>query len=197
MLRNTSSAGDPVSLTSQLMRWSLVGSSSTSIEEEKEDQMPQENTPQPQPPPQSLLPNNPDKLPLSSSFPVAITPLAVAVAVAVAVPIPTDNHSPPMEMENHPSIGQVNQLTNSPEPITPIPILPSSSSKMTNLKLNRATTIEPPSLSLNLSTSSSPPSNQEQSPSTRQALAFQSNSFNGGGGDANGNSNSNSIISVA
>lgn len=125
------------------------------------------------------LSKNVEKYPMSS-FPVAtITPLVV--------PIRSEN-----PMENL-TLGQVNQLNNSPKPIRPIPILPvPPSSKMANLNLNKTTTLEPPSLSLNLSISSRSP-NQEApaNQQSRHASAFKGMpaSFNGSGGD--------SIISVA
>ncbi|KAK6160107.1 hypothetical protein DH2020_003488 [Rehmannia glutinosa] len=154
-----------------------------------EDQMHQESLPQPPIIQQKLISQNHDNFP-TSTYPVAITPLVV--------PITSEN-----PIENL-TLGQVNQLNNSPKPIRPIPILPvPPSSKMANLNLNKTTsTLEPPSLSLNLSISSqspSPPSpsNQEplpsnqQSPPARHASAFQAMpaGFNGSGGD--------SIISVA
>lgn len=125
------------------------------------------------------LSKNVEKYPMSS-FPVAtITPLVV--------PIRSEN-----PMENL-TLGQVNQLNNSPKPIRPIPILPvPPSSKMANLNLNKTTALEPPSLSLNLSISSRSP-NQEApaNQQSRHASAFKGMpaSFNGSGGD--------SIISVA
>ncbi|KAI3467438.1 hypothetical protein Pfo_024101 [Paulownia fortunei] len=152
-----------------------------------EDQMRQENLPQPPIIQQQKVSKNLEKFPMST-YPVAITPLVV--------PITSEN-----PIENL-TLGQVNQLNNSPKPIRPIPILPvPPSSKMANLNLNKTTTLESPSLSLNLSISSQPqpppPSNQEQPPSNQQspparhASAFQGMpaSFNGSGGD--------SIISVA
>ncbi|KAL0385649.1 UNVERIFIED_CONTAM: Transcription factor R1 [Sesamum radiatum] len=159
-----------------------------------EDQMHQENSPQPPITQQQNLSKNLEKFPMST-FPVAITPLVV--------PITSENH-----IENR-TLGQVNQLNNSPRPIRPIPILPvPPSSKMANLNLNKTTSLQPPSLSLNLSISSQsppllPPSNQEpspppppqpstqQSPPARHTSTFQAipASFNESGGD--------SIISVA
>ncbi|KAK6160082.1 hypothetical protein DH2020_003463 [Rehmannia glutinosa] len=128
-----------------------------------EDQMHQESLPQPPIIQQKLISQNHDNFPIST-YPVAITPLVV--------PITSEN-----PIENL-TLGQVNQLNNSPKPIRPIPILPvPPSSKMANLNLNKSTsTLEPPSLSLNLSMSSQspppPPSNQpsnQQSPPARQA----------------------------
>ncbi|KAL0364134.1 UNVERIFIED_CONTAM: Transcription factor R1 [Sesamum angustifolium] len=160
-----------------------------------EDQMHQENSPQPPITQQQNLSKNLEKFPMST-FPVAITPLVV--------PITSETH-----IENR-TLGQVNQLNNSPRPIRPIPILPvPPSSKMANLNLNKTTSLQPPSLSLNLSISSQsppplPPSNQEplpppppppqsnqQSPPARHTSTFQAMpaSFNESGGD--------SIISVA
>lgn len=150
-----------------------------------DDQMYQENLvsqpPTTQPPPK--LSNNLEKYPMPN-FGAAITPVVV----------------PENPMENL-SLGQVNQLTNSPKPIRPIPILPvPPSSKMANLNLNKAS--EPPSLSLNLSISSQsvanqeppPPPSSQQSPPARHASAFQAMpsaaaGFSGSGGD--------SMISVA
>ncbi|KAL7091540.1 hypothetical protein ACP275_12G112600 [Erythranthe tilingii] len=147
----------------------------------------QENLPQPLTITQQQynLSQNLESLPVSV-FPMAITPLVIPIA-----------------NEKNLTLGQLNQLNNSPKPIRPIPILPvPPSSKMANLNLNKTTTTtfeQPPSLSLNLSISShqSPPSNQQQQqqpPPGRHVSAFQampaaSSSFNGSGGD--------SIISVA
>ncbi|KAL9149438.1 hypothetical protein ABFS82_12G110100 [Erythranthe guttata] len=130
------------------------------------------------------------------SFPVSVFPMAITPLV-----IPIANEKNPIEKNL--TLGQLNQLSNSPKPIRPIPILPvPPSTKMANLNLNNTTTTTfeqpPPSLSLNLSISShqSPPSNQQQQqpPPGRHVSAFQampaaSSSFNGSGGD--------SIISVA
>lgn len=152
-----------------------------------EDQMHQEISSQPPTTQQSITINS-EKFPMPK-FPVSITP--------VVVPITAEN-----PIENL-SLGQVNQLTNSPKPIRPIPILPiPPSSKMANLNLNKTTgPVEPPSLSLNLSISSQsppPPSSQEQPSSNQQsprvvhASAFQAvpaAGFSGSGGD--------SMISVA
>lgn len=151
-----------------------------------EDHMQQENSPQPPVVPKQNLTKNPEKFPVST-FPVAITPLAVS--------IPTKNPT------KDPTLGQLNQLNNSPKPIRPIPILPiPASSKMSNLNLNKITTHKPPpclSLNLSVSSQSPPPSNEElppsnqQSPPARHVSAFQAMpaSFNGSGGD--------SVISVA
>ncbi|KAK4481862.1 hypothetical protein RD792_012773 [Penstemon davidsonii] len=144
-----------------------------------EDQIHQENTPQPPPIIQKQNMNkNLEKFPILA-FPVTIT-------------------SNENSIENLKS-GQVNQLNNSPKPIRPIPILPiPPSSKMANLDLNKTTTLHPAtSLSLNLSISSNqqtpaqPPTSNQQSPRGRHASAFQAlpASFNGSGGD--------SMISVA
>ncbi|KAL1550942.1 transcription factor MYB1R1-like [Salvia divinorum] len=154
----------------------------------EDDHMYQENSPQPPPTTQQSKSLENFSLP---NFGMAITP------VVVPVPITTE---PPMENF---TLGQVNQLTNSPKPIRPIPILPvPPSSKMAGLNLNTATVNQPPpSLSLNLSMSSQappppppPPANQEQQPPppARHASAFQARpaaGFNGSGGD--------SMISVA
>ncbi|KAL8518870.1 hypothetical protein ACS0TY_010002 [Phlomoides rotata] len=151
------------------------------------DQMHQETSSQ-TPTTQQSITIHPEKFPMPK-FPVTITP--------VVVPIVAEN-----PIENL-SLGQVNQMTNSPKPIRPIPILPiPPSSKMANLNLNKTMAhAEPPSLSLNLSMSSQsppPPSNQEQPSSNQQsprvvhASAFQAvpaTGFNGSGGD--------SMISVA
>ncbi|KAL3841007.1 hypothetical protein ACJIZ3_025598 [Penstemon smallii] len=150
-----------------------------------EDQIYQENTPQPPIIQKQNINKNPDqKFPISA-FPVTITSLVV--------PITNEN-----SIENL-KLGQVNQLNNSPKPIRPIPILPiPPSSKMANLDLNKTTTLHPAtSLSLNLSISSNqqtpaqPPTSNQQSPRGRHASAFQAMpaSFNGSGGD--------SMISVA
>ncbi|KAH6756388.1 myb-like transcription factor family protein [Perilla frutescens var. hirtella] len=157
-----------------------------------DDQMYQENLSQ-QPPTiqQPKMSKNLEKFPMPN-FPASVTPVALPIAAETP-------------MENL-TLGQVNQLNNSPKPIRPIPILPvPPSSKMANLNLNKTNTIlshePPPSLSLNLSISSSPPSDQEppppssqQSPppaAARHASAFQAMpaGFNGSGGD--------SMISVA
>ncbi|XP_047962810.1 transcription factor MYB1R1 [Salvia hispanica] len=138
-----------------------------------DDQMYQENSAQPPPPTQQT--KNLEKIPLPK-FGMAITPLVV--------PITTET---PMDKL---SLGQVNQLTNSPKPIRPIPILPvPPSSKMAGLNLNKTTTAaanQP--LSLNLSMSSqAPPASQERHASAFQAMPAAG--FNGSGGD--------SMISVA
>ncbi|PIN18033.1 hypothetical protein CDL12_09289 [Handroanthus impetiginosus] len=156
-----------------------------------EDQMHQENLSQLPKVQQHNLSKNLEKFPIPT-FPVAISPLVVPIT---STENPTENLT----------LGQVNQLNNSPKPIRPIPILPvPPSSKMASLNLNKTATPEQrPSLSLNLSISSqsppppppssnqeSPPSNQ-QSPPARHATTFQAmpGNFNGSGGD--------SIISVA
>lgn len=126
-----------------------------------------------------------------STIPVAITPLAV--------PIIQEN-----PMENLP-YGQINQLTNSPKPIRPIPILPiPPSSKMANLNLNNATGSDPLPLSLDLSISSqpvsmpqSPPSHEEPPPLNQQsAPARHASALQGMPGSFSGSSED-SIISVA
>lgn len=153
-----------------------------------DDQMYQENSAQQ--PPATQQGKNVEKFPMAT-FPVAITP----VVVPITTETPTENLT----------LGQVNQLNNSPKPIRPIPILPvPPSSKMASLNLNKTRTAldQPPSLSLNLSMSPQPqpqppnqeqPSSQQQSPPpARHASAFQAMpaaGFNGGGGD--------SMISVA
>ncbi|KAG6429641.1 hypothetical protein SASPL_107693 [Salvia splendens] len=147
-----------------------------------DDQMYQENSPQPPPPTQQT--KNLEKFPLPN-FGMAITPLVVPITAET-----------PMDKL---SLGQVNQLTNSPKPIRPIPILPvPPSSKMAGLNLNKTTTAAanqpPPSLSLNLSMSSQPPPPPPPPPASqeRHASAFQAMpaaGFNGSGGD--------SMISVA
>ncbi|XP_057774755.1 transcription factor MYB1R1 [Salvia miltiorrhiza] len=147
-----------------------------------DDQMYQENSPQT---PTKQQGKNVEKFPMAN-FPVAMTP--------VVVPIATET-----PMENL-TLGQVNQLTNSPKPIRPIPILPvPPSSKLACLNLNKTRTAvdQPPSLSLNLSMSSQQPpppqsqpqaANQEQPPTpARHASAFQAMpaaGFNGSGGDS-------------
>ncbi|XP_051122588.1 transcription factor MYB1R1-like [Andrographis paniculata] len=169
-------------------RSSLFDITTDTVTSASEDQMHQENAPQPPIIPRQNLSKNPEKFPVSN-FPAAVTPLSI--------PIPIPSESPMEDL----TLGQVNQLNNSPRPIRPIPILPiPPSSKMANLNLSKTTNLEPPSLSLNLSVSSQTPpppseeqpSSNEQSPRAQHPPPFKAMpaSFNGSGGDS-------SIISVA
>ncbi|KAM7468595.1 hypothetical protein LguiB_016157 [Lonicera macranthoides] len=90
------------------------------------------------------------------------------------------------------TLGQSNQVKNSPNLIRPVPVLPvPPSSKMADLNLNHTTPTESMPLSLKLSAPLPSSSSDQKSPAARRTSGFQgmSASFNSSSGD--------SIISVA
>lgn len=146
--------------------------------------------------PQKNLVNNQEKFPMSSTFPMNISPVMLPLTGASSL------ESLALGQSNNQVIVLKNLTTassSSSSLIRPIPVvLPvPPSSKMADLNLNQTTSTDPlPPLSLKLcptpsSSSSSEQQQQQQQSQTRHASAFQAmpSSFDNSSGD--------SIISVA